>query len=297
MSADNVPLKEIEIPISTIETIDQALFDAIDEKMNVFAQTNKGWEKVPVIWLGAERAHQIKDNRDLRNSQGFLKLPIVTIERTAIAKDPTKKGSIWAAAPEVADNKGGAITVARRIKQDKTANFVNAEVHRKRGPIGKQTVGHGQFNFPTKSTKVVYETVTIPIPVYLDVTYVLTLRTEYQQQMNEILTPFVTMPGNINYFIAGKHNHRYECFIQPDFSQENNMASMEEEERIYKTTVEIKVLGYVFSDDKNEQGPKIVVRENIVEVKIPRERAITQDEQEHLEEGRTNINEDGFYRD
>ena len=37
MSADNVPLKEIEIPISTIETIDQALFDAIDEKMIVFA--------------------------------------------------------------------------------------------------------------------------------------------------------------------------------------------------------------------------------------------------------------------
>ena len=37
--ADLAPLKEIEIQPSTIETIDRALFDYIDEELDVFCTT------------------------------------------------------------------------------------------------------------------------------------------------------------------------------------------------------------------------------------------------------------------
>jgi hypothetical protein len=52
---------------------------------------------------------------------------------------------------------------------------------------------------------------------------------------------------------------------------------MEEEERTYKTTVEIKVLGYLIGSGVNEDKPIIVHREGSVEVATPRERVMLTD--------------------
>ena len=61
-------LKEITFMPSSIETIDTALYTQIDEEWNLHATTNKGWKKVPVIWVGAERAFQVKSNKEIRDS-------------------------------------------------------------------------------------------------------------------------------------------------------------------------------------------------------------------------------------
>ena len=42
--------EEILMP-STLETVDRSLFEWVDEKLNIFATTNKGWKKVPVVWV------------------------------------------------------------------------------------------------------------------------------------------------------------------------------------------------------------------------------------------------------
>ena len=51
--SDLAPLKELEIQPSTIETIDRALFDYIDDELDIFCTTNKGFKKVPFFWAGA----------------------------------------------------------------------------------------------------------------------------------------------------------------------------------------------------------------------------------------------------
>jgi len=272
------PLKELEIQPSTIETIDRALFEYIDEELDIFCSTNKGFKKVPFIWAGAERAFQIKHNRELRDVNGFLIYPIMSLERKGITKDLAKRGAYYAAAQNVGDTKGGSMTVARTIKQDKTANFANADSKR----LILNTVGNGQNNFPKKNEKVVYETITVPIPVYLEVTYTLTVMTEYQQQINEIITPFMTKTGAVNYFIAEKDNHRFEVFIESDYALNNNAASLLDDARGYETQINFRVIGYIIGADKNQEQPKIVRRENAVEVKIPREHVIFGDIPENL---------------
>tara|TARA_Y100000034_G_C6888557_1_gene408359 strand:+ start:978 stop:1844 length:867 start_codon:yes stop_codon:yes gene_type:complete len=272
---DSKIIEERIVMPSTLETIDEAFFDYIDQKINIFSTTNKGWKKVPTIWLSAERSYQIKNNKNLRDSNGSIILPVITIERTAVVKDPQRKGIYYGNIPPVNDEKGGSIVIARKINQDKTANFANADALRTRK----------QINFPRPNNKVVYQTVTMPMPVYIDINYSLTLRTEHQQQMNEIVTPFITRTGGINYFTFGKDQHSYEAFIQQDFSQENNVASLEVEERIYLTKVDIKVLGYIIGQDKNQEQPKIVVRENAVDYKMPRERVMVGDIPTHSTKG------------
>lgn len=275
---DLAPLKELEIQPSTIETIDRALFEYIDEELNIFCSTNKGFKKVPFIWAGAERAFQIKHDRELRDVNGWLIYPIMSLERTGITKDLAKRGAYYAAAQNVGDLKGGSMTVARTIKQNKTSNFANADSKR----LILDAIGTGQNNFPKKNEKVVYETITVPIPVYLEVTYTLTVMSEYQQQINEIITPFMTKTGAINYFIVEKDNHRFEVFLESDYALNNNAASLLEDARGYETKINFRVIGYIMGADKNQEQPKIVRRENAVEIKIPREHVIFGDIPENL---------------
>ena len=275
---DLAPLKELEIQPSTIETIDRALFEYIDDELDIFCTTNKGFKKVPFIWAGAERAYQIKHNRELRDVNGWLIYPIMSIERTGITKDLAQRGAYYAAAQNINDTKGGSMTVARTIKQDKTANFANADSKR----LVLNAVGTGQNNFPRKNNKVVYETITVPIPVYLEVTYTLTVMSEYQQQINEIITPFMTKTGAVNYFVIEKDNHRFEVFLESDYALNNNASALLEDARGYETQINFRVIGYIMGADKNEERPKIVRRENAVEIKIPREHVILGDIPEHV---------------
>ena len=154
-------LKEITVMPSTLETIDQALFSWLNEELDIFATTNKGWKKVPVIWAGSERAHQIKRDKDIRDSAGLLKLPMITVSRESVVKDPNFKGVAWAHIPNNPDIKGGAMTVARKIGQQKTANFKNAFSNRE----------FKDYNFPTNKRLTVYETMTMPMPTYITLMY------------------------------------------------------------------------------------------------------------------------------
>ncbi len=262
--------EEIEVSPSTIEDIDFALRNWVDEQ-ELFCTTNKGSRKAPVKWVIGERAFQTKEDSQMRDSSGALILPMITVERTGIVKDLTKKGTVYGnVPPALASSKlGDTLTVARQINQKKTANFANAHTKKKRG----------QINFRTRkeNKKVVYQTVTVPLPVYVEVSYAVTLRTEYQQQMNELLQPFITRTRGATQIKITHEEHQYEAFIQNDFSQDNTTSALEQNERNFKTTIEIKVLGMLLGDGKNDEKPKIVKRENAVEVKLPRERVILGD--------------------
>ena len=61
------------------------------------------------------------------------------------------------------------------------------------------------------------------------------------------------------------------------------------EQRNYETTIGIEVLGYLIGEGENQEKPKIVRRENAVEVKIGREKSIFGEIPENIK--------DGFYRE
>ena len=264
-----MPNKVEVLEPSSIETIDLGIYKYVDENFDLHTTTNDGMMKVPVIWTGTERTFQIKNNKEIRDSVGKLKLPLVTINRDSIAKDPNFKGSFQAHIFENNDYGGGAITRARRIKQVKTRNFANADFAR--------TTQNSQDTGRSDNKKIVYEYLTSPIPTYVTIMYTVVLRTEYQQQMNDLMTPFITRTGQINSFIFEYDGHRYEAFVQSDFSETKNTTALNEDERMFETKISIKVLGYLIGDGPNREKPQITIRENIVEVKISRERVITGD--------------------
>jgi len=278
-------LREIPFQPSTIETVDHALADWL-KGLNLHAATSKGWRPVPVLWVAAERSFSVKNNPELRDSGGAMKTPLITIERTSMTKDPSRRGTAWGNIPPVGDYKGGSITIARNIQQKKSAAFASA----------KTKDIFGQKTFPHRNNNIVYETVTMPMPVYIDITYKMSVRTEYQQQMNQVMQPFITNTGAVNYFVLKRDGHRFEAFMQDDFSLESNVSEMGEEQRYYQTTFEVKVLGYLIGADGNQETPKTVIRENAVEIKIGRERVILGDDLAHGSSKNRKPGDDGKYR-
>ena len=184
---------------SKIETVDFAMFEWIDKSMDIHATTNRGFKKIPVIWVSGERSHQIKNNKELRDSEGALIFPVISVERTSINKDPSRRGSLQTYLPPINKKNNFNYYTHGTISQDKTANFASTNSNRT----------YKQDNFRFKNSNVVEQSFFIKAPTYVDMSYLVTLRTEYQQQMNEMLQPFITKTGNINSFLINKDGHHY----------------------------------------------------------------------------------------
>jgi len=247
---------------SSIENVDFAIYDWLDRQLNLSCDTKDGFKKVPVIWVTPERAFQIKQNKEFRDINGTINPPLMTIERTNILKDVRNNGTYYTNLPP----KDNRQIISRRINQKKTSEFANADYQKQYGYV--------QFARPRKNEKVVYEFKSMLLPVYATFTYNINVFTQFQQQMNEILQPFLAKTGSTRYFLVERDGYKYECFIEGNIDNKNNIASMEEEERRYISTITIKVLANLISDGKNQEDTIIKTFENAVELKIPRESLI-----------------------
>lgn len=262
--------RKIHFEPSTVETIDKSVLNYL-EGLDLFSNTNEGWKKVPIVWGTAERAYQVKKNKDIRDAQGMLRLPIISIRRVSLTKDMASKGVFQGNIADYKDEQGGSLPVSRVVYQDKTTKFASADALRL----------HGQSNYPRPNAKVVYRTISAPMPVNVSVMYEITLRTEYQQQMNDLILPFITTPGTINYVRLFEGEHRFEGFIQGDFSNGDNLSDFSSDERKFETKIQLKVVAYLVGQEDNRDKPHYSVRENAVEVKIPRERISLNEIPEH----------------
>ena len=262
-------LKEMGMYSSTIEDVDYVITSWLKKDLNLYTITNEGRREIPVLWQVPERSYQIKNKADLRDDNSALKLPLISIERTGIVKDPERKGSFQAHYfSDDRNGRAGRFVIAKKIVQDKTRNFATV-ANTRNDPSGTD-----QLYYPRKNHKIVIKTISIPIPVYINVEYKLRITTEYQQQMNDLVTPFITRTGQINALSLHRNGHNYEVFIEQNFTHSNNLASLNEETRLFNTEVNIRVLGYLIGEGINDDRPIVRVDENTVEYQFPKESTV-----------------------
>jgi hypothetical protein len=265
-NSGSVGLREIGLLESDIENIDYSMTSWLKTDLDLFATTNEGRKKVDILWQTPERAFQVKNDKNLRDDSGALKLPLISIQRTGITKDPERKGAYQAHIySDKRNGRAGRMTLARRIVKDKTRNFAVASGTR------TNTGAALQKHFPRINKKIVIQTLSIPIPVYVNVDYKISIKTEYQQQMNELLAPFITRTGQINSFVMRRNGHLYEAFIDQNFAASDNVATLNEDIRMFNTDINIKVLGYLIGEGENDDRKIVRIDENVVELTFPRE--------------------------
>ena len=158
------------------------------------------------------------------------------------------------------------MVIAKKIKQDKTRNFAVAAADRERSTSGTE-----QRYFPRVNKKVVIQTLSIPIPVYVNIEYKISIKSEYQQHMNQIMAPFITRTGQINSFVMQRNGHLYEAFIDQNFNNTSNITNLAEELRMFSTEFTIRVLGYLIGEEASDDRPLVRFDESVVEVTFPQE--------------------------
>lgn len=262
---------------STLENIDEAMLKWLDQDINVFTDTNDGWKKVPVIWGNAERSFMIKNNPDKSDLEGTIILPVITIQRTSTVKNLANRSVFGAHIfPPKIDQKGGVVQIAARIMPEKTKEFVNSDAKRQ---FNQETFPNaGKYDIQGKP--VVWEILYSAYPSYLEMIYTIKLRSEYMEQLNDMIAPFIGKTGGINSFLLKNNGHQYEAFIQDNFDPKTNAESMTNSERKFETNITIKVLGYINGSGKNDAQPKVVIRETAAKFRFQRERTIVGDSPE-----------------
>ena len=181
--------------------------------------------------------------------------------------------------------------VARRINQEKTALFASSNSMKKTGgDLGlgsapSTAATSAQQFFPVKNKQIVYESIYTPLPVYISVNYTVTIKTLYQQHINEALTPFITKTGNWSIAEIGYDGHIYEAFLPDDYGANNNVSDLGEDERLFETKFDVRVLAYLIGHAPNQDGPEQGIIENIVKVRLPREQVIFEDPHPRSDKG------------
>lgn len=248
-------LAEKQLPTtndSSLESIDSAFLKYIED-LNINVKTSNGLTPVPVIWGSAERSYQIKNNILLRDENGSLIPPIISIERSSFSKDPSDKGAFQA-------NVAGTVDYyysTKEVNQAESNKHATSDLSKMPNAV--------KFLGVKKNKKVVYETTKIAVPVYITIQYKINLLVSYQSQLNEIFQFFAARTGQ-NYFVITDDKHRYECFMEKEFNQEAT-NDLGEEERKYKADINVKVLGYLTSEGPNQARPNKKKEQNPVEVK------------------------------
>ena len=249
---------------STVEGIDRSVYEYV-KSLKLSARTNEGFKPVPILWGTSERSFLSKNDKDARDAQGMLRLPIMSVKRTGFTKSLNSRGIFQGNVPENPDEKGGSLMVSRVINQEKTNNFARVDAKKI----------SGQEAHPVETNKIVYRTISSPMPVNVEMTYEILIRTEYQEQMNSLMLPFITNPGTINYIKLESSGHRYEGFIQEEYASSDNLSDYSSSERKFETKISLRVVGYLVGQGDNREKPHFSIRENFVEIKIPRESVVT----------------------
>lgn len=253
-------IQTYKIQNSSLETIDEAVYNWIKNK-NLEVETAQGFVNVPIFWQSAERSFQVKNTDGLRDENNAIIMPIIYINNVSHKKNPQFRTAYYANLYPQPDEKGGTVTYTKVIQQDKTSNFKQADIHR----LGPNFVRR-------KNKKTVYQVISAPIPISLESMYKITIKTDKYQHINTIKSSIIKDGYNNEVFIIKSNNdNRYEAWLSDYPTKVDDF--FDEKERIFEMNLDLKVLGYIYTAEKNEPQPEATIRENIVDIKIPRERS------------------------
>jgi hypothetical protein len=266
--------EEIKVYCPKIEDFDYVVYDLVNEDLNIFADTQTGWRKVPVIFASPEAFVSSKEDFDARDQNGTLNYPIISIEKKSVSKPNAHDGNMAVNQFNAPDYKGGAIQIAQKISQFSNSKFKNKNSYNETGYKNRK-------HTPKKGENDIYQIISMPQPSFIEIKYEILVVSNFHQQLNQIISPFITRYGNINYFSKTRNEWSYELFIQEQFSQESNVADFSTEERLFKSKMEIVVKGYIL-EKENSDYANITIRETPIEFKFKKEYVLKGSIEEYL---------------
>jgi hypothetical protein len=232
---------DFELPSCGIEDVDRALFKLFNEDLPLYFEQDGDMKRIPCVFAGGERAMILRRKEPLRDRQGAIILPLVSILRSGIDQ-ATEAKAIGTGT--------GSLTLKKRIAPEDRAykRLINANGLRAQD----NTVGVAR-NSDTSlelTNKNVFEVITMPNPKFFKASYEITFWAQYLQQMNNIIEAFITSYNNQvarSFKIETNKGYWFVATVESGLSDSNNFDGYLDDERLIKTSINIEVTGYVIN--------------------------------------------------
>jgi hypothetical protein len=239
---------EFEFDEVSVLSIDKAVFDWFDKKHPTMI---KG-RKVPVLFGGWERFAQMQGNKEdeslnnLRDHNGMLKLPIISIRRGDIEPNNNRYRKITAdGEPSIVVSKKIALG---NVDKNKRVDFNYVE----------------DDGLKASTENPVFEIHRVPFPDFINIPYTVTFWSSYIKDSN-----FFSDKIWSQYFLDDMEFKGYYFYAYFNNStNDNNTNDFSGEERIIRSTYTLQLEAYLISKSNvkvNRTSSKIVLEENIIE--------------------------------
>ena len=232
--------EDFEMPPCGIEDVDRAMFKLFNEDLPFYYIQDGDMKRIPCVFAGGERAMILRKKEPLRDRQGALVLPLVSILRSGIDQS-TEKGI----GPGT-----GSITLRKRVAQEDRAykKLTNQNNLRNQdNVVGSTGAGSASLELTNKN---VYEIITMPNPRFFKATYEITFWAQYLQQMNSIIEAFITSYNNStarSFKIETNKGYWFVATVESGLSDSNNFDGYQDDERLIKTSITMSVTGYIIN--------------------------------------------------
>jgi hypothetical protein len=271
--------EHVSVQNITIESIDEAIHGWFDRTVDARVEFPNGeLKKVPVVFSTGERWAVSRQRKGLRDANGVLILPLISVRRTAI--EPAQN-------MQAMGTETPTLQVAKRISP-KTNTLQNLDASR--SPSQRLSPG-----------PVVYEVTSIPFPDRSIMTFEVVVQTQYILQMNAILEKVFHELDIQKSFVAPLDNHHRHPqigipfeerppmtdpyvvgFFDTTLSDSGNFEEFTDQERIIKYTTSIRVPTTLQLDPEGEK-PSIKVERTAFGLNFGAEAVIFVDDPMELE--------------
>lgn len=270
---EDAPAEDFTIPSCGIADADEGIFNLFNREIP-FAitkiKTSNGpldVKKPGVIFATGERFATAKQLRPLKDKDGRIILPVISVRRRTIEQTAEDTGGRGI-------NQGtGTLTIARKLADEDRdfQNFLNKlnlqnmdlpETNRETGQhqYDHDVIEGGLLQPKLGSTSNVYEIYTIPQPQFFTATYEVIFWTSFTEHMNYMIETFMSsfLPQDKMFRINTNKGYWFMSYVDEQITSNDNFDDFKDTRRILRYTFNMKVKGFILAG--NEMGQPVPVR-------------------------------------
>ena len=267
--ANSIP-DDFEIPNCTIEDVDRALFNLFDKQIPFVSRRKESTRRIPVIFATGERFAVLRRKEPLRDKQGAIILPLISIMRTGVSQTPTMGAATSQNLPMTIRqrlspedplyqrlvNKNNFRSSDNLISEEAQPDYPAVLTGTIPGRIASRCAPSRTTSMNSREGKVlppqlgqnIFEVITMPPPKYYTATYEVTFWSQYTQEMNNMLMTMMSLYQSYSqrsFKLETPKGYWFVGYGGEALSPGNNFDDFTDNERVIRYSFEITVPAYI----------------------------------------------------
>ena len=266
--------EDFELRPCTIEDVDRAVFNLLNNTMPFTYKHKEGTRRAPVIFATGERFAVLRRKEPLRDKSGVLILPMISVMRKNITQNPTMgagtnqtvehtiKKRLSSEDPlyqrmvnkmrlKNSDDLADPSALVKRNGSGLVTGSAEGRIASRRSPaVSSLDARNGIITEPAFGNNI-FEIITMRPPKYYTAEYEVTFWAQYTMQMNDMLMALMSLYqsyGQRTFKLETEKGYWFVGYVGEGLTSGDNFDSGTDSERLVRYSFDITVPAYIVGD-------------------------------------------------